>query len=170
MQLVLRSDMSKHHSISSYDKNLCLKPNVAIWLIILFLLRPYVVLTASVVNMTDRTGLINLVYPDRLTMSLGALTGVPAALLAYAWIKRKPDAPPHTRKIWEKGREILAVSALLNACVMFVPAWIGAVRVISPGDWVQFVLALMIVIVVYSSSYIRDCFNDFPGGKVPADK
>ena len=170
MQLVLRSDMSKYHSISRYDKNLCLKPDITIWLIFLFLLRAYVVLILSVVNMRDRTGLIDLVYPDRLVMSLGALAGIPAALLVYAWIKRKSGAPRYVRNIWSKGRAFLAVSALLNACVMFVPFWMGTEHAIAPGDWAQFAIALLIVIVVYSSSYIRDCFDDFPSDKVPEEK
>jgi hypothetical protein len=120
--------------------------------------------------MRDRTGLIDLVYPDRLAMSLGALAGIPAALLVYAWLKRKPGAPRYVRNIWEKGRAFLAVSALLNACAMFVPFWIGTVHAITPGDWAQSAIALLIVIVVYSSSYIRDCFNDFPGDKTPEEK
>jgi len=49
--------------------------------------------------MRDRTGLIDLVYPDRLIMSVGALAGAPAAFLVYAWIKRKPDATPFVRYI-----------------------------------------------------------------------
>jgi hypothetical protein len=162
--------MSKYHSISRYDKNLCLKPNITIWLIFLFLLRAYVVLIISIVNMSDRTGLIDLVYPERLTMSLGALAGIPAALLVYAWIQRKPGAPQYLRNIWGKGRAFLAVSALLNACVMFIPLWIGTVHTIPPRDWAQFAIALLIVIAIYSSSYIRDFFNDFPSDKVPAEK
>ena len=159
--------MSKLYPISHYDKNMYLKPNVTTWLIFLFLLRAYVVLILSIVNMRDRTGLIDLVYPDRLTMSLGALAGIPAALLVYAWIKRMPGAPQYVRNIWGKGRAFLAISALLNVCVVFVPLWMGTVHAIAPGDWVQFSIALLIVIVVYSSSYIRDCFNDFPSENVP---
>lgn len=161
----LRSHMSKYHAISRYDKNLCLKPDATIWLIFLFLLRAYVVLILSVVNMSDRMGLINLVYPDRLTMSLGALAGIPAALLAYAWINRRPSAPQYVRNIWGNGRAFLVVSALLNAGVIFVPFWMGTLHTIPAESWAQFAIALLIVIVVYSSSYIRDCFNDFPGEK-----
>ncbi len=162
--------MSKYHSISRYDKNLCLKPNVTIWLVTLFLLRAYIILILSVVNMKDRTGLIDLFYPDRLAMSLAALAGIPAALFVYAWIKRKPGAPRHVRTIWGKGRAFLVVSALLSACVIFVPLWMGKVHAIYPRDWVQFAITVLIVIAVYSSSYIRDCFNDFPDDKVAAEK
>ena len=162
--------MSNYHAISCYDKNLCLKPDATMWLIFLFLSRAYVILILSIVNMSDRTGLIDLVYPDRLTMSLGALAGIPTALLVYAWVKRTPGAPPYVRNIWGKGRVFLVVSALLNACVVFVPFWMDTAHAIPAGNWIQFAIALLIVIVVYSSSYIRDCFNDFPSDEVPAEE
>jgi len=162
--------MSKYHSISHYDKNLCLKPDVSMWLISIYLLRAYIILILSIVNMRDRTGLIDLFYSDRLAMSMGALAGIPAALLVYAWINRKPDAPQYVRNIWRKGRAFLAVSALLNAGVVIVPFLMGVVFAISPGDWTQFAIALLIMIPIYSSSYIRDCFNDFPGDKNTAGK
>jgi len=162
--------MAKHHAISCYDKNLCLKPNITIWLILLFLLRPYLVLILSIVNMRDRTGLIDLVYPDRLAMSLGALAGVPAAFLVYAWIKREPNTTTFVRNIWAKGRVILAVSALLNAIAILVPFWFGSVHRMPSGDWVQLSIALLILVVVYTSSYIRDCFNDFPRDEAPEEK
>jgi len=161
--------MSKHHPISAYDKNLCLKPDITIWLILLFLSRAYVVLVLSLVNMRDRTGLIDLVYPDRLAMSLGALAGIPAVLLVYAWIKRQPGAGPFVKKIWMKGRELLAISVLLNIGVIFLPFWMGTMHAIYPGDWVQFAIALLILIVVYTSSYIKDCFNDFPGDEISVE-
>ncbi len=166
----LRSDMSKYHAISCYDKNLYLKPNATMWLIFLFLSRAYAIAILSIANRGDRTGLIDLFYPDRLTMSLGALAGIPAALLIYAWVKRKPGAPQYVRNTWRKGRALLVVSALLNACVVFVPFWMGTVHAIPAGSWAQLAVALLIVIAVYSSSYIRDCFNDFPDDKVPAEK
>jgi peptidoglycan biosynthesis protein MviN/MurJ (putative lipid II flippase) len=139
-------------------------------MILLFLLRPYIVLILSMVNMSDHTGLVDYVYPNKLAMSLGALAGIPAALLVYVWIKRKPGAPQAARKIWARGRAFLGASALLNACVQFVPFWIGAVHTMLPGDWLQFAVALLIVVLVNSSSYIRDFFNDFPCVKVPAEK
>jgi len=161
--------MPKHHPISAYDKNLCLKPDITIWLIFLFLSRAYVVLVLSLVNMRDRTGLIDFVYSDRLAMSLGALAGIPAVLLVYAWIKRRPGAGPFVRRVWKNGRELLAISVLLNIGVIFLPFWMGTVHAIYLGDWVQLAIALLIVIVVYASSYINDCFNDFPGDEISVE-
>ncbi len=164
------SEMSKHYSIARYDKNLCLKPNLTMWLISLFLLQAYIVLILSVVNLKDRTALIDLVYPDRLALSLGALAGIPAALVAYAWVKRNPRATPFVKSVWNNGRALLAGSALLNAVLVFVPLWLGTMHSIPPRVWVQLAIALLIVVVVYTSSYIRDCFADFPVDEAAAEK
>jgi len=154
--------MAKKYSISQYDKYLCLKMSAGMWLILLFLLRPYIILLLSVVNMKDRTGLINMVYPDKLVMSLGALASVPAALLIYAWLKKRPDAHPFVRKLWENGRILLAVSAIFSAPIVFVPLWMKTTHHISSIDWAQFIISGLVVLVVYRSQHIRDCFNDFP--------
>ena len=154
--------MKNHHAISCYDKNLCLKPNLEIWLSLLFLLGPYLVLILSIVNLKDKTGLIDMVYASRQAMTLSALAGVPATFLAYAWTKRKLGASPFVRKIWRKGRTLLAVSALLNAFAVFAPFWLKIAHKITLVNWIQLAIALLIVVVVYTSSYMRDCFNDFP--------
>jgi len=162
--------MQNLYSISCYDKNLCLKPNITIWLSLLFLSRAYLILILSVANLRDKSGLIDMVYADRLAMSLDALAGIPAALLLYAWIKRTPGASRFVRKIWGKGRMLMAISALLGVGAIFVTAWLKTVHEVTPGDWVQVAIALLIIIVVYKSPYIRDCFNDFPDDKVPEAK
>ncbi|HFD80773.1 MAG TPA: DUF2919 domain-containing protein [Gammaproteobacteria bacterium] len=154
--------MSEKYSIEHYDANLSLKMNDNLWLILAFLLRPYFVTVISLVNRTDRTAIINLVYSDKMALWWGLLAGVPAALVFYAWGRRKPGASAFVRKVWARGRELLAVSALANAAVVFVPHWIGAVYHVSTAGWIQLGISIGIVIVLYSSTYIRDCFADFP--------
>lgn len=158
--------MQKHHSIACYDKNLCLKPNIEIWVGLLFLLKPYLVLLLSVANLRNKSGFIDLIYADRLDMSLGALAGVPAVFLMYALLKRKPGASPFVKSIWARGRILMAISALLSAVAIWLPIMLQAARKMTPGDWAHIAIALLIVILVYTSSYIRDCFNDFPADEV----
>jgi len=154
--------MSKHHPISSYDKYISLKVSRTMWLIILLLLRPYLVLFASVTNRTDKMLLINMFYSDRLAMSLAALAGIPAALLVYAWAKRNPDAPSFPRQVWERGRLLLVISAALSAFVVFVPLWLGTIHKITEDGWGQLIISLLIIVVLYKSRYIKDCFSDWP--------
>ncbi len=157
-----RDRMSRHYDISRYDKNLCLKPSISMWLISLFLLRPYLVLVLSVVNRKDRMALIELVYPDRLGMSLGALAGIPAAILVYAWLRRAPGATGFVRKAWLRGRMLLTISALGNLALVSAPLWTGRHHVMSVTGWIQTGILLVILFVLYASPYIRDCFADFP--------
>ncbi len=154
--------MPKYYPITSYDKYVSLKVSRSMWLMFLLLLSPYLVLFASITNRKDKMQLINMFYSDRLSMSLAAVAGIPAALLVYAWMKRNPEAPPFVRKVWRNGRLLLAISAALSALVVFVPLWLGAVYKVTLYGWGQFFISLLIVIVVYRSQYIKDCFSDWP--------
>jgi len=154
--------MSKHYPITSYDKHLSLKVNGVMWLIFLFLLRAYVIGLMSVVNMQSRTQLIDMVFSSRLSMSLSALSGIPVFLLIYAWTRRSPGAPAFVKWVWEKGAVLVAISAIANAGVAFFPLWLGTARKISILDYGQLFLCAVIVMAVYSSQYIKDCFADFP--------
>jgi len=154
--------MSEKYSIESYDKYLCLKLNDVQWAILLFLLRPYVVTVLSLVNRQDRTGLIHMVYADTMALWWGILAGLPAFMVVYAWIKKKPGASSFARKLWHRGRELLAVSAISNVAIVFVPLWMGVVYQVHTAGWIQLALSIAVLVVLYSSSYIRDCFADYP--------
>lgn len=154
--------MQEKHSIKNYDKYLCLRINDTLWFILLFLLRPYLVTAISLVNSSDRTGVINMVYSDKMALWWGLLVGVPAVLVIYAWTKRKPGASSFVRMLWRRGRVLLAISAIFNMAIVFIPLWAGVVHRVSMAGWIQLVISFGIVVVVFSSSYIRDCFSDFP--------
>lgn len=154
--------MPAKYSIESYDANLCLRLNETLWLILLFLLRPFLVTIISLANRTDRTGIINMIYSDKMALWWGLLAGVPAVLVIYAWIKRKPGSSSFARKLWHMGRLLLAVSAVCNVAIVFIPYWMGIVHRVSIAGWIQLAISLGIVVMLYSSSYIRDCFSDYP--------
>jgi len=154
--------MTTNRSIANYDKYLCLKPNPVMWLIFIFLMKPYIVAILSVVNRRDKTGLIDMVYSDRTALALGAVAAVPVALLVYALMKRKPGATQFVKSVWARGRMLLVVSALASVGVVFFPPLAGSARHLTDNAWIQIAIAAVIVVIVFRSSYIRDCFNDFP--------
>ena len=121
-----------------------------------------VIALLSVVNSSGRMQLIDMFYSDRLMLSLGALAGIPAILVIYAWIKRVPSAPPLIRRLWRSGGALLTIAAILHACIIFVPLWLGTANKIVVSGWIQLFISLLIVFIVYRSLYIRDCFSDFP--------
>lgn len=157
--------MKNKYPISSYNKYVCLKMDYIMWSIFLYLLRPYVVLIFSFANKRDKMGLIELLYTDRLMMSIGALAGIPAALLIYAWLKREPNASDLVKNIWNKGRELLAISAILNSFLVFLPLLLGKTSNLSLIDWSQFAISLAILVALYRYAYIKDCFSDFPSNE-----
>ncbi len=154
--------MTKQYPFSAYDKYLCLKPDFSIWLVLAFLLRPYVVVLLSITNRRDTMGLINLVYSDRLAMILAAIAAIPAIFVVYAFIKRVPDAPDKVRRIWQHGRELLLGSSFLNILVVFLPLLTGLVRGVSMIGWAQFGVSVYIIYYLFTERRVRDTFADFP--------
>ena len=158
--------MPEHYSIADYDKHLSLKVNGVMWLIILFLLRPYVIGVMSIANRADQMQLINMIYSNHLSMSLSAFAGIPVLLVVYAWARRLPDASSFVRRTWGKGATLLAASAALNAAIVFSPLWLGTARKISVYGWGQLFICVVILFTLFSSKYIKDCFADFPADDV----
>ena len=154
--------MANKYSINNYDKYICLKINGMLWLIILFLLRPYLVTIISLVNRKDKTGLINMIYSDKMILWWGLLASVPVILVIYAWSNKKPDASSFVKMLWHRGRELLAAAAIFNVAVVFIPFWMGVTNRVQTIGWIQLTICLGIVAILYSSSYVRDCFSEFP--------
>ena len=164
--------MPKQYSISSYDKNVCLKINAMMWLIFMFILKPYVIALFTVLNTifsatsssSNMGQLMNMFYPDKGTMLLNIIAGIPVIFLLYAWLRRKPESPKYIKFIWSSGRNLIAISVILNVCIIISPQLFGAVSNIMTSAWVQLFINVIIVIILYSSSYTKDCFADFPRG------
>ena len=95
-------------------------------------------------------------------MSLGALAGIPAALLIYAWTRKQPNASDFVKKLWKYGRELIAISAILNILFVFIPLLSGKVSELTTISWLQLTISGLILPVIYKSGYIKDCFSEFP--------
>lgn len=155
--------MSNKYPFSAYDKKyLCLNLSAGMWLVVAFLLRPYVIMIMSLANRRDRMGLIDMVYADRSGMAMGALAAVPVLLLIYAWVKRKPDASDKVRWLWRHGRGLLVAAAGLNIVAVFVPMLLGKASGIGYIGAFQLVLCAAIILYVLGSERVADTFADFP--------
>lgn len=155
-------NMNKNYTFDDFDKHASLKFNTAIWIVIAFLLRPYVVVASSLANRSNRMEFINLVYSDFTSMSLSALAALPTMLLIYAWARREPAAPQHVKHIWKAGKILLLVSTLGNAVIAGITLMQGNAYRIEYVALVQLIICGLIVVYLSRSQWVKDTFADFP--------
>lgn len=154
--------MKNTYDIPDYNKYLSLKVSPGLWLVLLYLLRPYLIVALSVVNPSDRMELINMFYQDRLPMFLSATAAIPAALLVFAWLKRLPGANDLVRAIWANGRLLLGFSALLNCITAYLPIYLGVTRKLDNLAWLQLGLSVLVIFYILLCQRVKDTFADFP--------
>ena len=153
---------AEHYTLNDFDKYTCLAPGVVLWLVIGFLMRPYLVMAMSFSQRGNRMGTIDLVYPDRIWFAIDALAALPAVVVIGAYIFRKPQAQAVFRKIWRSGRAWLLASSSANALV----AVAGLVMTISSRTTLLSPILLCIsgwcLWYLIASRRVRDVFGDFP--------
>lgn len=153
---------AQNYDAGDFDRWMCLLPGVATWIVIVFLMRPYVVMAMSFANRTDRMGLIDLIYPERFWFALNALAALPAIAVVVAYLRRRPEAGKWPRRVWANGRIWLIASAVANLVVALVAI------VLAPSQGAGIVLPLMVCGAAWTLWYlvvahrVRDTFMDFP--------
>ena len=145
----------------AYDEHFCIKIGIGLWIVMLFLLRPYLAMLLSFANTSDPTELIDLVFDTRRALALQAVAALPAMMLFVAYSRRRPAAGAAVRWIWHRGKTLLILSVLGNLSILLGPIfWENT----APGfsSWVQAVAAMGMVFYLFRSERVRDTFHDFP--------
>lgn len=159
--------MSNKYTFKDYDKYLCLKPPAEFWLLVLFFLRPFI-LKISTFQMgrgakSDSVSkLYDLAYPENFVFFLAVLSAIPAIVLLISYAKRNPGASDLIQKIWRNGIKYLALAAILNILVIFIPIILGKIHAVDTIGWAQLGVILLIFGYLYKSQRLRDAFADFP--------
>ena len=159
--------MSRVYPFTAYDKYMSLKLDSNLWFIIVYFVHPFI-LKVSTIQMgrggksDSVSGLKNLVYPDDFGFFLAFVATIPVLLLIFAYAKRKPGASERVQSLWRNGRNLLAAAAVLNIIVVFIPFLANITHSITIYGWGQLVLAVAILIYLYSSNRVTDTFADFP--------
>ena len=159
--------MSRVYPFSAYDKNMSLKLDSNVWLIIVYFLRPFI-LKISTIQMgrgaksDSVSGLKDLVYPNDFGFFLAFIATIPVLILIFAYAKRKPGAADYVKSIWQNGRKLLVAAAVLNVIVIFVPFLIHITHSINVYGWGQLTVAVGIIVYLYQSKRVTDTFADFP--------
>lgn len=154
-------DHSGAYPASAYDNKLNLKPSIGMWLVIVFLLKPYLVMLVSLANRSNRTELISLVYDHSGVLAMAELAALPALAVVIAWVKRNSGASRIIRWIWNNGRSLLILSTLFNVAILAISTeW----RVDEFGFFIvlQMILSAFVLFYLWRSDRVRDTFNDFP--------
>lgn len=151
----------KKYNISNYNKHICLKANGLMIVIILYLLKPYLMLAASIVYRGNNS-VIDALYPNKIIVSLEAAAAIPVIFLLFAWLKRAPDATRMVRILCKNGKILIIATALLQMGAISSPLWLPSSAVMTRASWVQLIIYLLIITATTFSTYMRDCFADFP--------
>lgn len=155
------------YSFKDYDKHLCLKPPFEFWLVTAFFLRPFILKISTLqmgkggIRTKDVSLLYDIAYPDNFSFFLAILSAVPVILLLVSFAKRKPDASGLIRKIWHNGVVLMALAAILNILVLFLPVVLGKSHSIHLLGWVQLGVIALIFFYLFTSQRLRDAFADF---------
>jgi hypothetical protein len=160
--------VKKIYSFEEYDKYLCLKPTRGFWLVMLYLLLPFIIVLLTFlfgkrgIDITILMDIRNILYPDNLSLMLALLSTMPALIFIYGWARRKPGAPANVKRICRNGAVMLSATAIMNVIVIFVPLLTGGIRSIHWIGWVQASLLIIIINYLRSSQRVKDTFSDFP--------
>jgi hypothetical protein len=158
--------MSLPYAIDSYDDYFCLKPPFLLWIAALYLSRSVVVVaaiwlcTAAGVEKDAIHVLWGIWSVDALAPSLIA------AGVLFALFRRTPDSPRVVRWIWNRGRGLLAASALIDLGLAFATPFWSPARSLS-GDagvvtWMTIALDGYFLAYVLLARRVRDSFASFP--------
>jgi hypothetical protein len=160
--------MSRVYPFSAYDKDLSLKLDLNMWLIIVYFLRPFILKISTIqmgrggVKSESVKGLKELVYPDDFGFFLAFIATIPVLILMFSYAKRKPEAAEYVRTIWRNGRRLLVAAAVLNIVIIFIPYFADITHSINIYGWGQLAVAIGITAYLYSSTRVTDTFADFP--------
>jgi len=160
--------MSRLYDFRDYDKYLALKLSAGVWLVIAYLMRPYIVLIASFRmgrgGSQDEKGIRQLLYPDDFSLMLGIVVTMPVLILMFAYMKRKPSAGTFIRALWRNGKNLLGSAAILNIVIVFVPIMTEVISRIHAAGWIQIGVSIVILGYLFTSQHVKDTFADFPVG------
>ena len=163
------------YSPGSYDRYLCLRPPLLLWVALLYLSRavslPLVLGLSSLAGSSaDTTGLVHGMF--------GPSTLLPSCLafmVLWTLALRSPSAGPLARRIFARGRVLLIAAAVLDAVLGVTLAGVSRDSIESADEHAGVVLLgalfdLYLIIYLLFSKRVRDVFADFPAADLPASK
>jgi hypothetical protein len=163
-RLIMRTsyDPNSYHP-SAFDDDLCLRPPLLLWIVVLYLSRA--ILLPVAIGMGHYAG-VNEDAMRLLRAFWGAETLLPALLavpVLYALLRRSPKASRGVRWVWERGRIFLSAAIAVDL-VLGVRELMPFTNLDDQNLLPLFgaVLDLYFLIYVLAARRVRDTFSDFP--------
>lgn len=155
--------MKQHpaHPAYRYDEHLVLKIPPLLWMAMLFLVRHAILILLSYLPRTGDA----MIYLRDLVDPIFLLADLPAALVLFSAVRRKPEAPDWMRALWQKGRTLLAGSALLYLVLLAGSLTASArppLSILSEALILSVFLNLTVLAYLGRSPLVRDVFAEFP--------
>jgi len=146
----------------NFDDNLCLKPPLALYLVMPHLAGGSLLSMAiGPIAMSGVSGKTAVKY--EIAGPLMFIPPVPTVLVLLAWVRRRPTASQFMRFIWTQGHVLLTISAATDLALLF---WTSDQSPRDPGiSLVPVTRALLDVywlVFIAVSTRVRDAFSDFP--------
>ena len=165
--------MQKNHNVGSYgfaayDRYMSLRPPLLLWIAVLYLSRAIVLpLVAQLVSCTGSTTDATSMMHDQFT-PLVLVPSFFAIVVLWVLLAKSPSRGPLMRRIYARGRTLLALSALCDLVVHVVgPAlWGGELPEQTLGTLLVGLFDGYFLVFVLVSRQVRDVFASFPPASV----
>ena len=149
------------YPVDRYDEHLVLKIPTLLWFVMLFLVRHAILVLLSFLPRTADA----MTYLRDLVDPLFLLADVPAAVVLFAAVRRKPGVPGWIPALWQRGRPLLASSALLYL-LLLIASLATSARPLLPTVNEALILSILLNLAIFAwlvrSPLVKDVFADFP--------
>jgi len=160
--------MSRPYDLNEYDWHMCLKVGAGRWVVIRYLMRPFLMILAArgmgrmAASPAAAGPVQHILYPDSISLWVGILTTFPVILFNSAWSRRSPGAIAGVQTLWKNSARLLASASHLNIAAVFVPLVRGVSTEIPVIGRVQVGIVAAIMVYLFVSRRVRDTCADFP--------
>ena len=142
----------------AYDEHFALRIPATLWLILVY--AAHVGLFVLIAKLPHDG--IDLGFITRLVDNDSLVAALPAILVLFAAIRRRPAAGRGWRLVWRYGRGLLMLSVALNLALLGRAIADGVHSHLTDTNAVRIALDLFSLCVLAASGRIRDTFADFP--------
>lgn len=142
----------------AYDEHFALRIPFTLWMVLVY--AAHVGLFVLIAKLPHEG--IDLGFITSLVDNYGLAASLPAILVLFAALRRRPSAGRGWRLLWRYGRGLVALSIVLNLALLGSSLMEGVHSRAADANAIRIALDLFSLCVLAASRRIRDTFADFP--------